>query len=468
MVAGARSAAQAGRSREAWELFVRAWPLARRSPLAPRGICRLALALGIRTEEQRADARSACHNALMLGGTAEDMRNEEASLVMGTVLPSMDDLVSASFAMEGAVRTGPGQPWGDLARGDLAFRLGDREMLNDAISNLRRVSPDGDETRKLIERSSSRSRASGWTWVGRATVALLFLFTAGHALRRRWRRRGSRAGLSLAAVLTLLILLPASAARADAGPQAAAKLAQTGDPLVLAGLLMNLTARAEKETSRGDHAAAARDWAAVTTAVPERSYGFARLCDSLEASGHPDQAVAACRTALTRQGTTAGDYTHFVKLLLATNATLSASDRKQIDVALGQLDKEPRAALIAENVRCNVAAHEHDRAGLEACTAKLTAAAPNDRATILFALALAVDKSDRAAVGRLTDRARAAGIDEQVLANALRVTRGPSGGRWARALRWAVDAVLGFLLLTIFYKLGARGFSAARRRLAAS
>src|ERR1700683_1811330 len=107
LVANAERAAIADAPKEAWNLYGKAWALAPRSPIPGRGICRLALALGIATAEQRKAATEACTRAVLLGGTPEDIRNQVGSLVDGNPPPTMDDLVSASLAAEGAARTGP-------------------------------------------------------------------------------------------------------------------------------------------------------------------------------------------------------------------------------------------------------------------------------------------------------------------------------------------------------------------------
>jgi hypothetical protein len=469
LIASAEAAARAGRPREAWSLYGRAWSVVPRSPVPPRGICRLALTLGMETAPQRAAAQAACTNALMLGGTPEDMRNRAAAWVGGAVPPSMDDLVSASLAADGAARTGPGQPWGARARGDLALRLGDREMLDAAVSELRRVAPDDEQTAQLI--ALSAARASFWIWAGRLALALALLGTAAHALSRRWKRRPP-GGTSLAAsTIMTLVLLGASPVAAsqidDAHPEASVPTPaqQLPNPLAFADLLTDLGARADAATARGDHAAAARYYAALARAVPERTYAFARLCDALEASGQREAAITACRTALTRQGTTAGDYTHLVRLLLAKEAPLTADERRQAEVAIGALEQEPRAELIATRVRCNIAVHDHDQSALEACAAKLAAAAPNDSSTIGFEWALALERHDQSAAERLAVRASASGLDGNVLARLQRATAGPRVRRTARALRWALEGALSVLLLVFLYAAAARAFVRARRRL---
>ena len=320
LVAQAAEAVRVGAPRQAWNLFSEAWGLAPRSAVPARGICRLALALGIRTREERAAAGEACGRAVLLAGTPEDIRNQVAALIDGEPLPSMADLVAASVAAEGAARTGPEQPWGPAARGDLALRLGDRELLDAALVELRRVAPDHPETRRLAALASPPS--SRGVWVGRAMVLLLLVLTVGHAARG-WlgrRRRSIWRATRLAGLLLLLARTaaaqPASPAIDDAHPERSVPTPaqQMADPLKFGDLITELGLRADAATARHDHAAAARYYLALAKAVPDRSYAFTKLCEQLEASGRRAEAIAACGAAVSRRGATALDVTRYREL----------------------------------------------------------------------------------------------------------------------------------------------------------
>jgi tetratricopeptide (TPR) repeat protein len=466
LVADAESAAGEGASQKAWNLYAEAWSLAPRSPLPARGICRLTLALGIGTSEERRAAGEACTRALFLGGTPEDIRDKVAALIDGEPLPTMDDLVAASLAADGASRTGPGQPWGPAARGDLALRLGDRGLLDAAIAELQRIAPDHPETRRLS--ALVAALPPRWAWVGRLAVMLLFALTIAHAVRVRLRRHRRVALTVVTALAAILVARSATAAVVidDAHPERSVPTPaqQISDPLRFADLLMDLGARAEAATARGDHAAAARYYAALAKAVPERSYAFGKLCDALEASGKRLEAIAACGAALSRQGAIAGDFTHFVKLLLAKDGPLTSAERKQADAAAVALEREPRAELIAARVRCNVATHEHELQALEACTAKLVADAPSDPSTIGFQWALALERNDRAGADVLAARAVAAGLDDGTVARLRRATTGTRALRAARALRWGLEAGSAFVILALGAGLVVRVVERARRR----
>ncbi|MES1206552.1 MAG: hypothetical protein ABUS79_11510, partial [Pseudomonadota bacterium] len=241
---------------------------------------------------------------------------------------------------------------------------------------------------------------------------------------------------------------------------------QMANPLKFGDLLMELGVRADAAAKRQDHAAAARYYAALAKAVPDRSYAYSKLCDELEAGGNRAEAIDACGTALTRHGATAGDFTRFVRLLLAKNGPLTDAERRQADAAVAALEHEPRAALIATRVRCNIAVHEREVAALELCVNQLQAAEPDAASTLGFAWALAVEHGDRRAAETLRQRALAAGLDPAVVGTATPIPPGPRARRWARALRWGLEAVVLFGVAVVGALAVRRLARAGRRGLA--
>jgi tetratricopeptide (TPR) repeat protein len=470
LAAKADAAARGGRPGEAWELYGKAWALDPTSATSARGICRLAIAFG-----QQKTAGEVCQRALVLGRSAEDMRNRVASWVVGPSPPSMVDLVSASFMADGAVRIAPQQPAGYLARADIALRLGDRELLDASLGDLRRVAPAYEQTKRMI--ALAAPRASIWVWAGRLAVALAFLVTAGHALGSKWfrpRRAGMVAAAIAAALFAALTARPAIAQEPpprrdidDANPEASLRSLESkgGDPLAFGNILEELADRGLMATARGDHAAAARYWTAVTKAVPDRAYGFARLCESLEALGQKNEALVACRSAVTRDGASVRDFTHFAELLLSKDGPLTPTERRQVDVAIGQLAKEPRAALPTDRLRCDLAAREHDVRELRASSARLTAAAPDDLKTIWCQWALAMETRDRRTADDLVERVRATGTHGKLAVEMQQATLGLPGARptkLARAGRWGASGALAFLLALSLYAGGKRSLGSLR------
>jgi hypothetical protein len=464
LVTRGEAAARAGHPSEAWDLFGRAWKTDRSNALAVRWICRLALTFG-----PAEAATGACREAFLLGRQPEDMRNRVVAWVRGPMAPTMEDFASASFMADGAVRTAPNEPWGYLARGDLALRLGDRELLDASVADLARVASEHPQTKQLL--ALAAPRASRGVWAGRLSIFFFLALTAADAAwtlrpsRRRWR---ALVGISAAVVALLLsarvIAAPVTTRGGstdatseqlsppplppidDAHIGASLKKAELVNPLAYGDALMEVVDRAQKATARGDHAAAARFWTAVTQAVPDRSYGYARLCESYEASGLRAQALEACRMAITRDGSTVGDYSHFVRLVLSKTEALSAEDRRQIGIAIAALAKEPQAAADAAELQADLAVRDGDVTALRASVGKLAVLAPESPKTIFYQWTLAFDARDRKTALDLVERARVGGVKPDVVARMEAATRGLPVSRGERAARLGIVGAGAFLL----------------------
>jgi hypothetical protein len=132
---------------------------------------------------------------------------------------------------------------------------------------------------------------------------------------------------------------------------------------------------------------------------------------------------------------------------------LSSEERRQIGVAIGQLDKEPLAALIAERLRCDLAVHDGDQTALAVCAAKLEAAAPADWRTASFAWELSRQRKDPAGLAKAREHAQDLGAPAQVIARMDQGTRPVVHGsqRVLRGLRWGLVAALLLGLLAATY-----------------
>ena len=463
LVMRGEAAARAGHPSEAWDLFGRAWKTDHSNASAARWICRLALTFG-----PAEAATGACREAFLLGRQPEDMRNRVVAWVRGPMAPTMEDLASASFMADGAVRTAPNEPWGYLARGDLALRLGDRELLDASLAQLARIAPEHPQTKHML--ALAGPRASRGVWAGRLSIFFILVLTGAHAAwthrpsRRRWREviaiSAAVASLSLSAravaapaktrgastdTATEPLKPPSLPPIDDAHLETSLKKAELVNPLAYGDALMELVDRAQKATARGDDATAAKFWVAVTHAVPDRSYGFARLCESYEASGLGAQALEACRTAITRDGSNVGDYTHFVRLLLSKSEVLSTDDRRQIGIAIAALAKEPEAAVDAAELQSELALRDSDRTALRASVEKLVVLAPESPKTIFYQWTLAFDARDKKSAVGLVERARVVGVKPDVVARMEAATRGLPSSRGARAARWGLVGAGAFL-----------------------
>jgi hypothetical protein len=437
-------------------------------------------------------SRGPCHSAFLTDGAPEDMRNEVASLMSPQARPSMDDLVVATLISDAAIRRATDQPWGYLARCDIARRLGGADVLETCLVDLRRVAPDHPATRRAM--AFAAEHASPGIWALRLVFWLALLGTLIHALLRRERSTPARipgaakpVALLLLTACALLSGFVARVARAeeatdreplsqptdkeqlsqfkidDANPEASipSPEMQNKRPLEFGYYIQDLAAKAEQATKRGDHATAARFYLALAKAVPTSGVGPRKMCESLEAAGDLQQAVVACRTVLTRSGSMAADYLRFVQLVLAVPGPLVANQRAELDAVLTHLNSEAQLGAVPVVLRCEVALRAEDTHALAACTETLKKTAPNDPKTISFQWALALEKHDRSTALQLLDRARAMGVSADGVAKMERATRQMT----LRLVRRFVLLALGAAVIAALLALGFRHLS-QRRRLA--
>jgi hypothetical protein len=241
-------------------------------------------------------------------------------------------------------------------------------------------------------------------------------------------------------------------------------LAQAQQPLQFGYFIQDLTARAEAATKRGDHAAAAGYYKALAKTAPDIALPARRLCESLQAAGDLPNAVKACRTTITKGGSTTSDFGRFVSLVLAKPDPLPAGEKQELDAVLKHLDDKADISFTGELsvLHCEVALRFHDTPALEKCASALGSLAPNDAKTVSFQWALAVDKHDRATALQLIDRAKTVGVGEAGLAT---MTRTTEAMHQRRTMLWALIAVGAVVLALVGVGVSRR--LAERRRVAA-
>ncbi len=407
-----------------------------------------------------AAARASCQRAYLLGGTAEDIEILVSALVTGKKPPTMDDLAYAFLLTEAAVRIAPKEPWGYVARAQIAQRIGDPDLLEAALAHVRAIAP---ERAAALDAPVRHRRAM--VWAGRLLFGVFLLGTALHAARQS--RKTARRSVLPAVTIALLVLLISGVARAeDASPMAPIPIddqnpalsipgpdEQMKNPLKFGYLLQEMLARGQAAAQKGDHLAAARYYTAITKGVPTRSYGYARLCDELLALNRKDSALMACREALYKEGVTAGDYLRYVDLMVNRPDPLSADQRKELDAIVQHLRSVPDGAVIAEQARCQIALAARDRAGVLGCAASLQKLAPDDPKTLPFVWAAAIEGGHLLAARRLVARARAAGTAGPALAKMAHATQVLLVRRAAHvAIGVAVAAMLVFLARALLRK----------------
>ena len=446
--------------------------------ISARGACEAALALEA-NDPGKAASRAPCHSAFIVDGAPQDMRNEVASLMSPAAHPSLDDLVIGSLISDAAVRKAPDQPWGYLARCDIARRLGSADLLEACLADLRRVAPAHAATKQALTYAGERAPLA--TWILRALLALGLLGTLAHALARRrraTRRLPAPLATALLAGIVALSALAASTARAeptpgrdqlsefkidDANPEASIPSVeiQNRKPLEFGYYLQDLAAKAESAAKSGDHTAEARYYNALSKAAPTASFGPRKLCQVLETAGDIPGAIVACRTTLTREGSTVGDYLHFVRVVLATPGALPSGEQAELDAVINHLLAEAKLGAVPIVLRCEVALRFADAKALAACTDILRQIAPNDPKTVSFEWALALQRHDRSAALQLVDRARGVGMSKEGVAKMEEATRQMN----RRYLARLALMLLGAALVAALLALGFRRLS-LRRRLA--
>jgi hypothetical protein len=450
--------------------------------LTSRSACEAALAAEQSGQPAPVSSRSPCHSAFIIDGAPEDMRNEVASLMAPSARPTLDDLAIATLISEASVRKASNQPWGYLARCDIARRLGSADVLEACLADLRRLAPDHAATKRAL---AFATEPAPWrVQILRILLLLALVGTLADALLRRERSLRRSAPATPARPVVLLLALcsvwsavGAGVARAeptvgrdqlseleidDADPEASVPSVETQNrkPLEFGYYLQDLAAKAEKAGKAGNHLAEARYYRALTAAAPTTSFAPRKLCDALEAAEDIPNAVVACRTAITRQGSTVGDYLHFVRVVLATKGPLPPGEREELGVVLTHLAGEAQLGALPTMFRCEVALRFQDLPALAACTDTLGRTAPNDPKTVSFQWALALQRHDREAAVQLLDRARELGVGQDGVAKMERATRQMT----LRLIGRGALIALGAGLIAALLALGFRRL-AQRRRL---
>jgi hypothetical protein len=409
------------------------------------------------------------------------MRNHVEALVATKQPPSMGEYVEATFKADLAVQKDPKSPWGYAARCLVAFRIGDRDMLDRCTADLKRVAPDHEETKRILAMASHRESVLGV--LARWLLILALLGTTGHALWNR-RRPGGGAVVSPPATLVgifafvLSMIVTSAAAKADplrgpglagvkideANPEASIPTfdQQMKNPLHFGYVLQDMLAYAQAASKRDDLEAAARYYIAIAKAVPERAFSYSRLCEIHDHLGNRDRALEFCRAALTRDGVTILDYDRTVGLIMA--APLTRESRAELDAISKHVESLKDGTAGVQQLRCRIALALHDVPALESCTSALAKVAATDGTTLSYQWALAIERHDFAGAQQLVTRASKAGIAPEALAKMTEATAG-------QRRQWRIKAGLVALAIAaaaVGLWLAARRFGFPRRRAPAS
>ncbi len=236
------------------------------------------------------------------------------------------------------------------------------------------------------------------------------------------------------------------------------------DPLQFGYFVADLVEKGEAATARGDHAQAAKLYAALAKAAPNRSLPWGRLCRSYEALGRRDDAIASCRAALGREGVTALDGARFVRLLLAKPGPLAPGDEADARAVVAHLATEGSKgadAAAVDAATCELALRLEDLKLLGGCAERMTARAPEAPETISFLWALALRRGDRGEARRLVEKAEAAGVKPEGIRAMQAALDAP--GRWSAASAGPSTPWLALLAGVTLAAAGAARVAARRR-----
>jgi hypothetical protein len=430
--------------------------------MAAREACKQALALE-ESSGAKYLSRQPCDQAFR-SGQQEDMRDDVAALMSPAGHPTLDDLAIATLMADATLKKSNYEPWGYLARCDLGRRLGNADVLAACVEDIRRVAPQSEAMKQAL--SMATEHPSVVVRLFRLLLVLGLFGTLAHAGRATWTARFRRRAAAVAPLVASLVMLGlgtgVASAQVKGGPETKDGLstfriddenpeAAVPDPDVAARqpleygyLLQDLAAKGEAASKKGNHAAAARYFSALAKAAPTVAYPPREMCIELEAAGDIQKAIQACRSAVARLGSTAGDYTRFVLLVLNSKEAPPPGERQELEAVIKHLEQEKDAKIgpLPTMLRCEMDLRFKDIPALDTCTVELAKLAPDDPKTISLQWGLAVEKRDRSAALGLLDRARSAGVNAEALAKMEAGTRAIRRRQLERFALLLVAAVL--------------------------
>lgn len=452
---------------------------AKESALAPRRDCEALAALG-----RHADAVSACQRSLSNNATGMGLRAMVGALLSGNAQPTSPDVSLATIYALRAGHLMPDDPYGAAAACDIAQKLGDLDMLNDCTNRLASSFPTYPETAHFVALRTAHQPGWGVAAFWLAFLGLLF-GTLGRGLFRS--RRGARYARTATAVVAFGALSALSTtARADepaaspggdefrprragslskypiddADPVSSVPTPETRDkdPLEYGYFLMDLGDRADHALARGDHAAAAKYYAAVVKAVPDMSVGYSKACTEYEAANDLDRATEYCAGALTGQGVTLADFSHYARVVLAKPGDPSPKDVTNLNSVVAHLKEKPESRSVAWDIECNLGVRLADRVRLETCAPALAKLAPNEPKVVFYQWVLALQHRDYATAWKLVDVAKSS-RKEPERAKEMAEATFRATPLWRRGFRdWRVGAVVAMALF------GALAITVLRRK----
>jgi hypothetical protein len=185
-------------------------------------------------------------------------------------------------------------------------------------------------------------------------------------------------------------------------------------------MLMELSDRAELAKSKGDHAAAAKFYRAMSKAVPDRAVSFSKACEAHEAAAQWVEAAEMCRTALGRGGVKVEDYARFVRVTLRKPGPLASADLEDIEAVIGELRSRattPESKRLPVDLECELATRLEDKARMRTCVAALKELGRDPVKTKVYEWSLALLENDEKAARDILVKAKAVGATPDAVAS---------------------------------------------------
>lgn len=442
---------------------------------------------------RRSSAIEECNRALKGGHMAMDRLASVSALMTGPNPPTTREVAQAVLLATTAKNL-TGQPFGEAAMCEIAYRLGDSQMLRDCTTELARIAPNHYLTRRYA------ALAERWpvgAWSAWALLGLGLAGTGVHAWRRRRRARRVVSAVAVAASLSGYVLVaprlavaeeaaPAASIVVPAPPAEAApqpkkqksdghwqlsrfpvdhdnpegkiptEAERNKEPLDFGYFLQDLASEGAYAEKKGDYATAVKYWRALAKAVPDTASGFRRACRAYEHLKDRIHGLDYCGSTLNLQGAELEDYVHYGNLMLMKTTPLDAGELSDFANTIKHLREQPSdgAKFVAETLSCELGVAQEDAKRLEDCTQALEKMKPGDPQTLSFEWSLAMYRHDYSGARELTARLKAANynpalvarMETSIQAESRWWKRFTNDWRYQGGLAAIVLALVGFLL----------------------
>ncbi len=168
------------------------------------------------------------------------------------------------------------------------------------------------------------------------------------------------------------------------------------NPAATGLLLFDLLEKAESAEQSKDYATAAKHYAAIARAVPDRAVAFSKLCEMYQALGERDKGVAACYRATGLQGVKVADNLRYAALLLSKPAgqSFSAAEVNELRSTFDHLEQSKIDNREADVLACQFAVAVEDHDAMKQCVLRLEDKLPGSPIALTYQLSLALFERD--------------------------------------------------------------------------